>query len=138
MDSGEEFVAYVGVLAQSPAAKYAGLLEQGGDITPSGHPYLAIPIGDALTPSGVPRYLSPRDVRGGRFVRTRSGKLFYGMPRSYGRGKNRVAGLNIMFLMVRRVRIPAKHWLSRGAAANIGDFIRNVNETLAEKLKPKE
>ena len=55
----------IGVPEESPAAKYAYLL--GADdvtIRPQGHKYLAIPIGENVTPAGVGGrlYGSPREI----------------------------------------------------------------------------
>lgn len=135
MDEGGEFTAYVGVLKQSPAAKYAGLLEYGGVVTPMRSRYLAIPVGEALKPSGVPRFLSPRDVRGGRFVRTAEGRLLFGRDRRSGRGKKAKMNFETLFVLVRSVRIQPKRWLSRGARAHLDAFVRDVNRDVADGLR---
>lgn len=55
---------------------YARLQEYGGTVRPKGHPFLAIPVGPALTPSGVPRFpLGPRSVPGLTFVPIRGGAM---------------------------------------------------------------
>ena len=61
--SDEGLRRYIGVPADSPAAKYAYLLgEDDVTIVPIGHKYLAIPIGANLTGSGVARMKSPLDI----------------------------------------------------------------------------
>lgn len=57
------FEARVGV-RKGPASPYAAIHETGGVIRAKGR-LLAIPIGPALTPAGVARYKSPRDLVGG-------------------------------------------------------------------------
>ena len=55
---------------------YARLQEYGGTVRPKGHPFLAIPVGPALTSSGVPRFpLGPRSVPGLTFVPIRGGAM---------------------------------------------------------------
>lgn len=51
-------------IADGPAAKYAAVQEFGAVITPKQAKVLAVPVGEALTGAGVPRYASPLDVPG--------------------------------------------------------------------------
>ncbi len=54
---------FVGVPADSPAARYAYLLtDEDVHVLPRGHEYLAIPTGENLTAAGVARYDSPRQL----------------------------------------------------------------------------
>lgn len=50
------------LLVYSSGVKYARLQEYGGTIRPRRAKYLTIPLKDALTPSGVQRYSSARDL----------------------------------------------------------------------------
>ena len=50
------------LLVYSMGVKYARLQEYGGTIRPRRSKYLTIPLKDALTPSGVQRYSSARDL----------------------------------------------------------------------------
>lgn len=61
----ERLTWWVGVPDDSPAARYAYLItEDDAHIVPRGHKYLAIPIGENLTPAGVALVKSPRQVSG--------------------------------------------------------------------------
>ena len=81
----------------------------GGAITPKRGKFLAIPMGPALTPAGVPRFRSPRDVPGLRFQLVRGGAM--------GRLVRDVGGRNsraeTWFLLVRRVVLRPRRYLLR-------------------------
>lgn len=57
-----------------PGARYAGIHETGGVIR-AGAKLLAIPVGPALTPAGVPKYPGPRSVPDLVFLPRRGGGL---------------------------------------------------------------
>lgn len=57
-----------------PGARYAGIHETGGVIR-AGSKLLAIPVGPALTPAGVPKYPGPRSVPDLVFLPKRGGGL---------------------------------------------------------------
>ena len=86
-----------------PAAPYARIQEYGGEIT--GKPWLTIPIpgGPALTPSGVSRYPSARQVPGLFFIPRKGGDPLLATQRGGRKG-----GLNIWYVLKRKVRIPAR------------------------------
>jgi hypothetical protein len=68
----------VGVKSPSPVDAYSWLLtDESKTITPKRGKYLAIPIGENLTPAGLPRFASPRMVPDGFFVRSH-GRLLFG------------------------------------------------------------
>jgi hypothetical protein len=68
----------VGVPDDSPVEKYKWQLgDEQFTILPVKGRYLTIPIGENLTPTGVPRYSSPRQKTDGFFIRT-GGKLLFG------------------------------------------------------------
>ena len=78
----------IGVRENSAVDRYKWLL--GDDemtIKPKNSKFLAIPIGEGLTASGVARFGSPRDVEDGFFVNT-GGRLLFGRKRGK-RGKFR-------------------------------------------------
>lgn len=88
--------------------RYARIQDLGGTIVPRRGRFLAIPEGSALTASGVPRYSSPRQVAGLRFVPTRGGRTGI-LVRDVG-GRN--ARSEVLFRLVRQVRINATHYLT--------------------------
>ena len=69
---GKDEKAWVGFVL--PGARYAGIHETGGVIR-AGSKLLAIPVGPALTPSGVPKYPGPRSVPDLVFLPRRGGGL---------------------------------------------------------------
>lgn len=77
---------------------YAPLQEFGGTIFPTKGTYLTIPIGEALTPSGVPRFtaLEAEDAGYSTFIK---GRIIFGV-------KDGV--LYPLFLLVTSVTIPAR------------------------------
>ncbi len=89
----------VGVPDGSNVDHYKWLLgDETKTITPKKGKYLAIPAGENLNASGVPRYTSPRQVEDGFFVRDGS-KLYFGRKNGQ-RGKFR-----LLFTFVRSVTI---------------------------------
>lgn len=98
----------------SPSERYADIQEQGGTIRPKKGRFLAIPVNGALTSSGVARYKSPRDVGGLRFQAIRGGAMGLLVRDHAGRGKGgRGARSEVLFILVRSVRIPATRFLGR-------------------------
>jgi len=93
--------AVVGVRPASAVDKYKWLLgDEEKTIVPRQSKFLAIPIGEGLTGSGVARYSSPRDVEGGFFVKT-NGRLLFG----YKRGKTARAKFRPLFVLVKSVLV---------------------------------
>lgn len=91
------------------ADHYAAAQEDGATIRPRNGRFLAIPVGAALTASGVPRYRSPRQVAGLRFVSIRGGAMGL-LVRAGGKKGERAETL---FVLVTSSRIPATHYLKR-------------------------
>lgn len=89
-----------------PAGRYAAIQEHGGVVRPTRGRYLAMPIGPALTSSGVARHRSPRDVDGLRFVPIRGGSMGL-LVRDAGDRSD------IWYILLRRVRVPATRFLGR-------------------------
>lgn len=114
----------VGVPDASPAGKYAYLLgDETKHITPRTGKYLAIPIGEGLTPSGVARYSSPRQVPDGFFVRT-GGNLLFG----YKNGKK--GKFRALFVLVTSVMVQGTGALYDGVLDSVDD----INETIEAEI----
>lgn len=106
---------------RGPATEYARIQEFGGVVEQKpGGPALAIPKGPALTPAGVHRYNSPREFPGGlKFIPFRgSGAAIGGLfPKEDVEKERRRGGdfnirnLRLAYLLMRRVRLPARHFL---------------------------
>jgi len=95
--------------------RYAALQEYGGTNVPKTGKFLAIPVGPALTASGVPKYRSPRDVPGLRFIPILGGKMGLLVKDYAGRGKSgRGARSEVWFRLVRSVTVTGKHYLHDG------------------------
>lgn len=95
--------------------KYGRIQEEGGRITPKNGRYLAIPVGPALTSSGVSRYRSPRDVPNLVFLRSKSGQamLVQASDQRNTRGslvKGGKAG-TVFYILKTSVSIRGKHYL---------------------------
>lgn len=106
---------------QGPATKYARIHEYGGTIRPIRAKLLAVPVGPALTPAGVPRYPSPRAV---------PVRLSYVPAKKAGvtgcvgllvENKRRSKAGRIWYRLYSKVTLPARHWLGKSVkqAANI-------------------
>ena len=115
------FETIVGIDEPSPAGKYKWLL--GDDqmtIRPRTAKFLSIPIGEGLTPSGVPRYSSPREVTGGFFIESK-GKLLFGNKRG-ARGRFRP-----LFVLVRSVFVQGSGALLDGVTDSLPDITKSIN-----------
>jgi len=106
--------------------RYAAIHEYGGTIRPKRGKYLAIPVGPALTSSGVARYASPRDVPGLTFAQSRKGQPMLVQAQKAGRGKTGRAAGTVMFLLRRQVTIRARPFM--------GPAMKKTAEALAERL----
>jgi hypothetical protein len=106
----------VGVRSGSMVAKYAWLLgDEQKTIVPKRAKFLAIPIGEGLTPAGVPRFSSPRQVPDGFFVKTK-GRLLFGYKRGK-RGKFRP-----LFTLVKSVLVQGSGALFDGVMDSLDDI----------------
>lgn len=112
-----DYEAVVGVREGSGVSKYAWLLgdESIPPITPKKGKFLAIPIGEGLTPAGAARYSSPRQVPGGFFVNT-GGRLLFGIKRGK-RGKFRA-----LFTLVKSVLVQPTGALYDGVEESLDDI----------------
>ena len=101
-----------GVRTRRNRLPYANIHEPGGHITPKSSKYLAIPIGKALTASGVARF-KPRQIEqrydDSAVFKSKSGALIiWGIMR--GKRKTRVDPL---FVLKKSVTIPARYYMSK-------------------------
>lgn len=88
------------------AVHYLHFLFKGGIIKPRKGQFLAIPIGNALTPAGVSRYPSPRDAGELIFIpRTKAGNTILARRKPDG-------GLDPLFVLKKQVEIPPHDFLS--------------------------
>lgn len=99
----EPLLGAVGVPSDSPAAAYAGILETGGVVTPKNAKALAIPVSEEAK-----QYSSPRDMPG-LFLVAVKGKAPI-LARSGGGD-----ALEVHWVLVQSVTIPAFRWLTKGA-----------------------
>lgn len=113
----------------SAGTKYANLQENGGTIRPKRGDYLTIPIADNLTPSGVPRYPSAKDLRqqlnqvgparpakrgrkdklaGARtfVLKAKTGKLYIILRQSNGKSQ-------LLWALVKSVKVPPRFGFRR-------------------------
>ena len=89
---------------------YADILEEGGTITPKTKQFLAIPIGDAVTPSGVDRFSAQQlkdDPEGfGYAGSVIINGIIFGL-----KDKKTRSEMTPLFVLKRSVEIPAKHYM---------------------------
>lgn len=120
---GSDRLALVGT-----GVEYAPIHEYGGVIRPKNSKNLAIPIGGAKTKSKVTRgrFLSPRQIVGLQFIKTKSGKKFLiRKPAKGSKGKT-----EFLYVLKDSVRIPMRPWLRPA----FNDNKRKVHEILAAEL----
>lgn len=118
--------AVVGVPADSPAAHYAWLLsDEQKTILPKKGKYLTIPIGEGLTPSGVPRYSSPREVTDGFFIKSKKGQLLFGIKHGK-RGRFRP-----LFVLVKSVFVQGTGALLDG----VNDSMDKITGSIEDNIK---
>ena len=118
----------VGVRESAAVKKYKWIL--GTDqmtITPKNSKFLAIPIADGLTPSGVARYASPRDVESGFFFKGKSGGLFFGKRR----GKTDRSKLLMFFTFKKSVTVTG----SGSLAAGVLDSVDDITEAIGNEME---
>lgn len=119
----------VGVREGSGVDQYKWLLgDEQKTITPKRGKFLAIPIGEALTPSGVvkDKFRSPRLVDDGFFIKSRSGRLLFGYKRGK-RGKFRP-----LFVMVKSVLVQGSGALYDGVMDKVDDISRAMEDAIGK------
>jgi len=119
----------IGVRDRSSVDKYTWLLgDRQLEIVPRRAKFLAIPIGEGLTASGVARYASPREVPDGFFVST-GGRLLFGYRKgTTGRGKFRA-----LFVLVPSVLVQGTGALYDGVADNLDTLTDAIDDEIAEE-----
>jgi len=120
----------VGVRPGSAVEDYKWLLgDEQKTITPKKSKFLAIPILEGLTPSGVPRFASPRQVPDGFFVSTK-GRLLFGTRRGK-RGKFRP-----LFTLVKSVLVQGSGALYDGVMDSLDDISEQMETEIGKKTGP--
>jgi hypothetical protein len=118
----------IGVRPGSAVEHYKWLLsDEERTITPKRAKFLTIPIGEGLTPSGVPRYASPRERPDGFFVNT-GGRLLFGYKRGK-RGKFRP-----LFVLVKSVLVQGSGALYDGVMDKVDDIAGSMANSIDEAL----
>jgi len=116
----------IGVRDRSAVDKYAWLLgDEQKEITPVKSKFLAVPIGEGLTASGVARYASPREVPGGFFVRSGERLLFGYRRGTTGRGKFRA-----LFVLLPSVLVQGSGALYDGVSENLDTLTDGINHEI--------
>ena len=113
----------VGVPSNSPAAAYAGILERGGTIYPKTATALAVPVHPEAK-----QYSSPRDMPG-LFMLKRPGKAPL-LARSVGGD-----AIQVMWVLLASVTIPAFRWLSKGADLAKADMAATYQDELNKTVR---
>lgn len=100
-----------------PAVRYARMHDigsqaaLGGPILPKGR-LLAVPFADGLTPAGVARYASPRDVPGGFWMSSKFNNPIFVRYAAKGRKGVKKGSLEILFIGLRSVVIKPTRFMS--------------------------
>lgn len=120
----------VGVVEGTAVEKY---MYQLGDetkvIRPKKAKYLAIPIGENLSASGVAKFDSPRDVPGGFFFKSK-GHLLFG----YRLGKTTRARVRPLFVLKKEVTVIGTGALYDGVEESLPAITDAINRKLDVKL----
>ena len=118
----------VGVREDAGVNAYKWLLgSEDRTIVPKNSKFLAIPIGEGLTPSGVPRYRSPRDVKDGFFVRTGDQLLF-------GRKNGKRGKFRELFVMKKSVFVQGTDALYDGTYDSLDEIAGEMEKGIARKI----
>jgi len=127
-----KFDGVVGVREGSGVDQYKWLLgDEQKTITPKRSKFLAIPIGEALTPSGVvkAKFASPRLVDDGFFIKSKSGRLLFGYKRGK-RGKFRP-----LFVMVKSVLVQGSGALYDGVMDKLDDIGQSMEDQIGKAVE---
>lgn len=117
-----------GTAFHSPFARVqVGPKGQVTTIKPITAKYLAIPIGEALSASGAPRYSGPRAVPGLVPITSKKGNhLLVRMSK---------AGMEPLFLLLKETQVPARVWPHQILGKNIKKIASAYRERLKRTLK---
>ncbi len=119
----------IGIPDGSNVDQYKWLLgDETKTITPKKGKYLAIPAGENFTPSGVPRFTSPRQVDDGFFVR-KGGQLLFGRKNGK-RGKFR-----LLFAFTKSVTIHGTGALIDATLEKLDDVTALIQDKINGVLK---
>lgn len=124
VDRGRMMLA-VGVPSNHPAAPYAAIHEHGGTIRPRNARALAVPLS-----AEARQYSSPRDMADLQYIPRR------GRPPLLARvlhKRGQEAGLEVHWVLLRSVTLPARRWLSRGVEDNLAEAAAGFEDVLAER-----
>jgi hypothetical protein len=131
----------VGIL-RGPALKYAGAQEKGAIIKPVRAKNLAIPTDKAKTRAGVDRFGGPRGYPGElKFVPFRhSGVAVGGLfdAASLKRAKGDLSRAIMLYVLVKRVKIEAKHYLRDGFRSYFPELVHDVKVFLTDFLRVQQ
>lgn len=123
------FDGVVGIQENAAVSKYAWLLtDEQKTITPKKGKFLAIPIGEGLTGSGVARYSSPRQVPNGFFIKSKAGQLLFG----YKNGKK--GKFRALFVLVKSVFVQGSGALYDGVNECVAQITENIQTKIDEKI----
>jgi hypothetical protein len=118
----------VGVRPNSAVEKYKWLLgDEEKTITPKRAKFLTIPIGENLTGAGVARFLSPRQVPDGFFIKTKTGRLLFGIKHGK-RGKFRP-----LFVLVKSVFVQGTGALQDGVDESLDNIVADIEAEIGKK-----
>jgi len=118
----------VGIPDGSTVDRYKWLLgDEQMTIKPKGvSRFLAIPIGENLTGTGVPTYSSPYDVDDGYFIKSKGGQLLFGRKNGK-RGKFRP-----LFVLVTSVFVQGTGALYDGVMESLDDIADAIEDSIGK------
>ena len=111
---------------------YANILETGGTITPVTKQFLAIPIGDALTPTGVAKF-TPTELKDGQATGYAGSVIIGGIIFGIANLKSR-SQITPLFVLKRSVEIPAKLYMNITLDEMTPDIMGIMTDTLNKAL----
>lgn len=139
LGSGASLAVMVGV-TKGPAAQYAAVHERGGVIRAKSGRALAVPLDGAKTPGGRSR--TPAEMARkypDMFMLKRPGKppLLVRPLRVKGQPGGRIREFEPLFVLVKSVKIPARHWLSGGVRRGFDVFHLSLRRDVQALLEAK-
>ena len=114
--------------------RYAALQEYGGTVRPTKGQWLAIPVGPALTPSGVARYATARDVPGLTFIHREGAGAILAKVKPGRKGAE--PSLEVWFDLRRQVTIRGKYFTRDGVQPAFAGFNARVADAIAKITAP--
>lgn len=126
--AGDDVITLRARAGSGRSLRYANILERGGTIVPRRGRFLAIPVGPALTPAGVARYDSPRQVQGLRFVPILGGRMALLVKDRRGRSE-------VWFRLVRRVTIRPSWYLRDAVQTEAAELRARLSTALETALE---